>query len=152
MTPTQKSNLARLALYLRTQKPSKAFDMSDYARDYDSDEGCDLEPCEVVERKKEHPCGTSCCAAGHGPLIGIRPLVCERWMDYVFRVFGKSQRAWSWMFGPEWVPDKEQAARRIALVASGQPIFPDWLVGDPYVVPDVIDWNKLNDFAKNEPT
>lgn len=36
-----------------------------------------------------HECGTSACAAGHGPMFGIAGSeeYCEDWYDYVSRVF-----------------------------------------------------------------
>jgi len=81
--------------------------------------------------KNRHECGTSACAAGHGPLFGIagREEDGEDWYDYVERVFLRSEdlpradAAWDWMFGASWrvniiegklLDEREEAAKRIA--------------------------------------
>lgn len=115
----QISNLARLALHLRTMRPSKRFDMGGFAVNSEGDE---LFPIETPE------CGTSCCAAGHGPLIGILGKKEETWNRYCGRVFGadpyigpiQGSLLFGFLFSGGWPNVPSQAAKRIAWALEGK--------------------------------
>ena len=111
VTKEQRSNLAKLALHLRKQKPSEKFSMWWYAS---KKSGGRASPYAV----QKHPCGTVCCAAGTGPKIGIKAKRGEDWDDYTDRVFIdpgiNGYIKWSFMFGSGYEDIPYLAAKRIA--------------------------------------
>jgi hypothetical protein len=111
VTKEQRSNLARLALHLRTQKPSDEFDMIWYA---ENKRGQKVSPYAV----QKHPCGTTCCAIGTGPKIGIKAKRGEDWDSYGDRVFidacANGCAKWGFMFAGHHDDIPYLAAKRIA--------------------------------------
>jgi hypothetical protein len=100
----QKDNLCKLASYLQSlPEDYEHFDMSRFNGD------------DIQLLQREH-CGTSACAAGHGPYAGISPaayytgdgLYAIDWAKYSAREFlGRwdhtdDQSLWEWCFGGLW--------------------------------------------------
>ena len=96
LTKKQKQNLQTLADFLY-KKPwnYKGFDMSWYTDVPDN--YIDNAP----EPFQEYECGTICCAAGHGPLVGIKAKKLENWEHYVARVFGAKSGAYFYDIGED---------------------------------------------------
>lgn len=130
LTKLQRSNLATLALYLRGLKPSKHFNMSDWARH----NGRAVPPAKFIKLQQTCECGTAGCAAGHGPIAGIRPKRGEEWQHYVIRCFGADNCTWGvdqeravylTCFDTSWENDPKEAAKRIAwLLLTGKHLSP----------------------------
>jgi len=115
ITLEQAANLRKLADYLLTlpaQYPD--FEMASYAKNVDASDLVTVPEC-----------GTAACAAGHGPLAGVRPLFGETWDTYSHRAFASKDDAWSWCFSASWAwvdNTAHGAARRILwLLKSGVP-------------------------------
>lgn len=142
MTDRQRANLAALALGLsRLPETYARFDMADYF------ESCKLDES-LLREAKQHPvadaymllakyaghCGTTACACGHGPSMGIGMDLIEsglarNWEEYAFEAFGakllcgidgaqdrRSQEKaesdlshilWSWCFSSSWGREQE---------------------------------------------
>ncbi len=73
-----------------------------------------------VEQVSEliHKCGTTACAAGHGPMAGIAPLPGEEWDGYIIRSFGTEcgDALWEEVFSSELPGGPVTAGRRIKRV------------------------------------
>lgn len=113
MTPDQRPNMARLAAHLMALPADyREFDMKQWSE----------------ERPQRTTCGTVACAAGHGPMAGIRALPGEEWYGYVSRVFTDDLYERRWCFGADWTDidnTPHGAARRIRhLLDHGLPA--DW--------------------------
>lgn len=94
-----RKNLLKLAAYLETLPvDSRKFDMSAFVHAPGS--WLNFRPSDVPERYAE--CGTVACAAGHGPLAGIKPKDREGWGEYVDRVFALSNDEFGWCFTGGW--------------------------------------------------
>ena len=92
MTPNL-TNLNILADFLLKLPPDyQHFDMEYYAYDDNHDE--DIRPTQVLPLLNK--CGTTACAAGHGPAAGLAPEPGEKWRQYIGRVFGIEE------CGPDW--------------------------------------------------
>ncbi len=110
LTLARKRNLLKLARYLEKLPTTYAqFDMENFAV---APNGY-LDPSEV-----KPDCGTVACAAGHGPIAGVKPLKHETWFEYIERQFGVADNSpeFIWMFAISWiVRDKTPhgAAKRI---------------------------------------
>lgn len=136
LTKRQRSNLATLALYLRKLRPSKHFNMSDWARH----NGFAVSPATFIKLQKTCECGTAACAEGHGPMAGIKPKRGEKWSPYVERCFGANNNIWGdssrdndqhkrevylTCFDTSWENDPKEAAQRIAwLMLTGKHLSP----------------------------
>ena len=110
MNPTQRNNLARLAVYChRLPKGYEHFDMRAF---------CSIggDPCKTPGYILQ--CGTTACFAGHGPSAGIPPLPEETWGRYIARAFGCNAEdfVWSWLFGIFWPNDITAACKRAAWI------------------------------------
>lgn len=83
-------NLRKLADYLLKGELGSDFDMHLFTSYLDEDEAVN--------------CGTSGCAAGHGPYAGIEKFATETWVEYVGRVFGLEwcTNECAWCFSPNW--------------------------------------------------
>ena len=93
-----KSNLKKLAIYLSTKRPSKAFSMESYMED---ESGCDVG---VTEAKKHPECGTVCCAVGNGPRAGIPIGRSESWIEYIYKFIDREAEGhFEWLFDYNWV-------------------------------------------------
>ncbi len=80
LAPQSLLNLRKLLEGLKNKKDLKVtFNMEEWAT---SDSILAPRPNEV-----KNECGTVCCLAGHGPLLGISSNKGETWPDYVKRVF-----------------------------------------------------------------
>jgi len=105
-TPEQRANCERLAVHLSLGVTSLAFDMRTYCRN-------DTELLDPAN----HECGTSACAVGLGPSLGIAvPAGCTDWGDYAEEAFGAGGIAYGWMFHSLWhpsYPTAQDAADRI---------------------------------------
>lgn len=124
ITPFRRSNLARLAIGLQTIDPSK-FNMEKYTNNEFGHYNARVQD----GISSYHECGTTCCAAGHGPLFGITPLECETWDAYVNRCFtgGTCGILFSFLFSEYWpsdVTDVTDAIRRLAYVVLNQAVPP----------------------------
>jgi hypothetical protein len=121
LTPTQRSNLLKLADYLEALPANyEHFNMAYYARHFG---GCDIGagdggalPATAPEKFLSN-CGTIACAVGHGPAAGI-PMqkseyeAVERdpvnhgidWDSYAERVFGANLdgNLWHFLFSASW--------------------------------------------------
>lgn len=109
----QQINLLTLAKgLLSLPEEYKHFDMTHY---FDS-ESIYQKPCEL-DVKDYNGCGTSACAAGHGPSFGIKAEPLEGWTAYIERVFGVDEfdATWNFLFDPGWNNDPKQAATRIIM-------------------------------------
>ncbi len=94
-----RKNLLKLVIYLEALPvATKKFDMSSYIRRPSS--WTIPKPIEVPELYAE--CGTVACAAGHGPMAGIKPKSGERWIEYVDRVFALKNSEFHWCFTGDW--------------------------------------------------
>lgn len=94
----RRDNLKKLADHLASLPEGyREFDMQHYVTT--SGGSSDRRPSEVIPG-----CGTICCAAGHGPLIGIKAHLGEDWTVYIDRVFldDNSIADFSWMFSGQW--------------------------------------------------
>ena len=124
ITEWQRGNLKKLGVLLETVVPPPEFDMSNYA----SVNGGRMLPSDTVPMNTKFytDCGTTACAAGHGPLAGIKPKPHENWEEYTRRVFGAyhsrddgPKELWHFLFAPEWEDidnTPKGAAARIRLV------------------------------------
>ena len=116
--PEQRANCERLADHLSLGVTNLAFDMRSYcASDTESFDPAD------------HKCGTSVCAVGLGPSLGIAiPAGCTEWYDYAIEVFGAADRAYDWLFHSDWYhsyPTAQDAADRIRYALEhGIPVIP----------------------------
>lgn len=122
-------NLSILADHLSAASQT-GFDMYEFMVDED---GHALQP-------KRHDCGTVACAIGHGPKAGLAVEEFDRsWYLYSERVFGLSDRGWTWCFGSEWEAIDNTpagAAKRIQyLIKHGLPEDhrDQWLGNAPYI-------------------
>jgi hypothetical protein len=95
----QLRNLVQLARHLRTLPADyKHFAMSDY---YVASGPGEWSPAGAATGLQQ--CGTSACAAGHGPVAGIAPLPEEGWALYTVRAFGGYYSPYTdWLFHPSW--------------------------------------------------
>ena len=153
-------NLARLALFLNNMNPlyrsNTEFDMDVYFRA----EGVDFNPYDA--KKHYNECGTSACAAGHGPIAGIRPRKYDSWPDYIERDFlgmdSCSNDGWAlfrFLFGQSHPDDPQLAAMRIANYAQEGIIY-DGIDYTPWYEEHgpLIDWDhikKLSEWGKKKP-
>lgn len=79
-------NLCILALYLKSMpRKTRKFCISEFACSVKEGIYREISPFRISERYNE--CGTCCCAAGHGPLAGIKPYHREKWVKYTTRNF-----------------------------------------------------------------
>jgi hypothetical protein len=100
LTDEQRTNLAKLAAYLRTLPADYPdFAMNDFVLDSSGKKGI----AHVAS------CGTAACAVGHGPKAGIKPKSGESWHAYSYRtlipiMFGDDvdDDAWAWCFSGIW--------------------------------------------------
>lgn len=147
VTDEQRANLRTLARGLMAFDRAVKFDMVLY---------CAGDNGRYVHASEANECGTTACAAGHGPMLGIEPLPYEGWGDYAERSFGAitSSRIWDMVFSAAWARHdntREGAARRIAYMLDfGVPVVgygqilsfgdlirlyrdhdPDWLHPEP---------------------
>lgn len=100
LTEEQRGNLLYLAEYLDTGVTEMPFDMAHFRKD-------------SVCIATSYVCGTSACAVGHGPLIGISAIPGEDWHPYLKRVFSESRHAYNWCFNGNW-DDVDNTARGAA--------------------------------------
>lgn len=94
LTDEQRSNLTKLAAYLRTLPA----EYPDFEMDLFTQDG------QGYGRHIAHKpaCGTAACAAGHGPWAGIDPLPGETWVAYSHRAFAERGSGFSWCFDERW--------------------------------------------------
>ena len=108
---TRRANLAVLADFLAHNVEEDKFNMKFYFRGGTSEV--------VTNLRKYHECGTTACAAGYGPLAGIKPLPNETWHVYVSRVFtDQDSIIFNWCFAISWADvdnTPKGAAKRIEL-------------------------------------
>ena len=95
-------------------------------------------------------CGTVACAAGHGPMAGIKGLPNESWAMYTARSFtGGDSDMFSYLFGADWVyadnTPKGAAARIRRHLAEGLP-FQDLNYAVVFVEDDITDVDELINF------
>ena len=106
-TPQQRANCERLAVHLSLDVTNKAFDMRSYCS---SGQYAHL-------TLADHECGTSACAVGHGPSLGVSvPAGCLDWICYADEAFGATAMAHDWLFSASWhhrYPTARDAADRI---------------------------------------
>lgn len=100
----QRINLQQLASYLwNLPKRYGHFDMSSY---HDSHYRPDHVTKEIkgegLEPKAKYFCGTSACAAGHGPYAGIDATGFDDWGNYGSQQFGADGVAWTFWFDGDW--------------------------------------------------
>jgi hypothetical protein len=149
ITSKQRENLRILAEGLERQVPPPEFDMSGYM--HWADDTLVLERYIVLteeeqQLREERPwdfcineiieptpefyrdpeCKTVACAAGHGPLFGIKKWRGENWTEYSHRVFtGHNWILWNWLFDGQWAgvdnTPKGAAARIRYALAHGVP-------------------------------
>jgi hypothetical protein len=118
MNEQQRKNLITLTKGIT--KPIKGcdLDMGDFA--ISIAEVKDLHPDEL----QAHACGTSCCFAGHGPLLGIGLKDLDNnWFEYIEKTFGFHRYSddFSFLFSPDWPDDREQCqARGYALLTKSE--------------------------------
>jgi hypothetical protein len=123
LSSQQVRNLVQLARYLRSLPADYGkFGMSDY---FVKRSAGDWSPTGAATGLQE--CGTSACAAGHGPVAGIVPRPNEGWAQYTGRAFGAVFSAYvDWLFHPGWDWEDNTprgAAARIAYaLANPDPI------------------------------
>ena len=102
LTSEQVNNLLKLANYLAAlPEDYDHFDMSDYF----SPRGWRSIPLRMARPEMLNVCGTSACAAGHGPAAGIEPEKGQTWYGYVVDKFtGKDDGCivYSNLFGGDW--------------------------------------------------
>lgn len=116
-TKKQIENLTKLADFLERVVPPPKFDIRNYLS---SGNGYSIDLDDATS-EVYNTCGTSACAAGHGPLAGIRKLKSDDgWDGYCRRVFGADPYSddgeWHWMFSNRWANrdnTPEGAAARI---------------------------------------
>ena len=105
-TRQQRANCELLAVHLSLGVTNLAFDM----RAFCAIDTKWLDPA-------DHKCGTSACAVGLGPSLGIAvPAGCTDWCDYAEEAFGASGIAYDWLFHSDWhprYPTARDAADRI---------------------------------------
>lgn len=179
--PKRIQNLALLALGLRAlheKVGAHGFKMSQYLIKGNGFCVTDV-PDSKTERgllfpsESEHECGTSACAAGHGPLFGIKGM-CEAredWYDYTRRVFisetsHEGHVTWAWMFGGSWGEREPQhgtrqaAAKRIAWYLqhhdkgdnyywSSATMFDSWDLRDEFLTWEP-DWKEIEAMVTKE--
>ncbi len=122
ISATQVQNLAKLALHLR----GLPADYTQFSMEYfAATQGTNMNGNTHMysELVADHYCGSVACAVGHGPGIGLAPLVDEDWDDYQERVFGASvySRLGSMLFSGSWAAYDNTtagAAARIAYVVD----------------------------------
>ena len=125
-TDEQRANLTKLADHLsKLPRDCDHFNMGDFAKNCMQKEQQDvLSPFQAYESR--HECGTTACAAGYGPLIGIEPQHDENWGAYIKRVFGVRITGYiildfyNYMFDARWPNDPKAAANRIREVLEGE--------------------------------
>lgn len=169
-------NLAKLALFLKNLYEqggwTEKFRMSVYG---EGRHGSDLLPFQI--KKHYNECGTCACAAGHGPLAGIKPrsrirvnadgriTLKESWTDYISRCFitydpgiDKWCSLQKYLFGPHHDNNPLLAAIRIAYFVLNKR-FPiaDYFCKEYYCAENgttvgTIDWNELEVISKTKPT
>lgn len=78
-------------------------------------------------------CGTTACAVGHGPLMGLALLPNEEWFAYSLRVFGMNPNIqyedFYFMFGPYWTSKNNTAegtAKRMLWWIDNGPTDKPW--------------------------
>lgn len=114
LSKTQKENLVKLADFLDAHYNELKFNMFSYGNYYPSD----------------NICGTVACAAGHGPMAGIRARESEVWYDYIHRVFigdENSSSIYTFLFSQKWVVydnTPNGAAARIRYFLDHEDDFP----------------------------
>lgn len=141
-----RKNLLQLADGLIGQRPPPKFDMNSYL-DFDdiyaarrllkidnyTDIDTEVELTPFLYTAPE--CGTTACAAGHGPFYGIKKKKGEGWDRYIDRVFlpgyltrpsiDMMQEVWAWLFSWSWANydnTAKGAAKRIyTLLDKGLP-------------------------------
>lgn len=146
LSKTARNNLLKLARGLLTQTPPPRFGMQSYMtfknEGYVSDTYLDgnFYSTDVAISKPDiytdPKCGTVACAAGHGPLYGMKKRKDEEWSDYVYRVFLPLADAsydayffrsavFDWLFSAHWSDTdntpKGAAARILYLLDNGLP-------------------------------
>jgi len=103
ITKQHRSNIATLAKGLMTRRLKTGFRMYRFSTH--------ANPSLVKNR-----CGTTCCAAGHGPILVTPAESWESWHNYTARVFGMyagdDTGRFGWLFGNRWPADKKQFAAR----------------------------------------
>ena len=137
VTQFQRDNLITLASYLQTVEPP-TFDMKGF---FNPSPTLELtlnkkskmwDYASAATEEVYRTCGTVACAAGHGPLAGIKPLKTETWLNYTKRVFGahngiygsEEYLLWQWLFSMSWAfvdnTAKGAAARILWYIANGK--------------------------------
>lgn len=130
ITQKQRANLIILADFLERVVPPPKFDISAYLMDADGE----ITP-DSAKNKVYKSCGTTACAAGHGPLAGIKWKESDGsdWNSYCTRAFGAPpiSNLWEWLFSPDWADidnTPEGAAARIKwYLAHGTPDYDEIL-------------------------
>lgn len=103
MTEQQRDNLRKLANYLMDLPAERAdqFDMQCFASRLD---GEGVFP-HALPLSEPPPCGTVCCAAGHGPAAGIATKHAKStWSEYIHDAFGVQWESaeCKWCFSGGW--------------------------------------------------
>ena len=124
-TDEQRANLTKLADHLsKLPRDCDHFDMGNFASNPQIDllPEDSLTPFRVYESR--HECGTTACAAGYGPLIGIEAKANESWGGYIRRVFGVEITGdidfYNYLFDQRWPNDPKAAANRIRKTLEGK--------------------------------
>lgn len=102
----QRANLTKLADFLEKHEEltESTFDMNVFHGT--REENVDEIKVNVNPVNSTYECGTTACAAGHGPAAGVSPLKGETWPQYCKRAFGVSTNpgrpGWNFIFCAMW--------------------------------------------------
>jgi hypothetical protein len=99
-----RKNLEKLRDYLWSlPEDYEHFDMVSYYARYGTRVWNELTADEMgLAATYLNPCGTTACAAGHGPAAGIPIRHDESWTTYQHRVFALNTKEFDWCFTGNW--------------------------------------------------
>lgn len=112
--PAQVRNLLFLAMYMAGLPDTYSQFEMDWYRSVEGTEGTPAEDQQDIERGAL-PCGTSACAAGHGPVATrVQRFVGESWEEYIERTFGNLPSNYGRFLFSAWWSETDNTPRGAA--------------------------------------